>query len=56
MFAKFCKATDEGDEDARKEGSNLLNISFENQCIIDALLESIRGDGKKIKVTATFPN
>ena len=50
-FAKFCRAFDsEDDGDVKQEGRELQAISYDNQCIIDALFESILQDGRKVPV------
>ncbi len=61
-FAQFCRAHDndniDGDandnnvnvhnKDMKKEAYELLKISYENQRVVDALMESIQQNGKKI--------
>merc|ERR1719232_1483725 len=49
-FAKFCRAFDDDDETLKKKGNDLLSMSLENQLIVDALMESIRHNGKIISV------
>merc|ERR1740121_872044 len=49
-FANFCRAYDNDDETLMKKGKDLLSMSLENQLIVDALMESIRHNGKIISL------
>ena len=51
-FTKFCHGYDINDENIQEAAKSLLNISLENQLIVDALMESIRQDGKKVLISS----
>lgn len=49
-FAKYCKAVDENVEASVKEGKDLLDFSYQNQCIVSALMDSLRREGEKVAI------
>ena len=64
-FVKFCRAHDYDNDDndhncesdydnekVKREGNDLLNISHENQQIVDALMESIQRNGETISISS----
>jgi predicted dehydrogenase len=56
-FVKFCRAYDadiSDTEKVKKEAKELSKISYENQCIVDALMESIHQDGSKVAVNSAL--
>ncbi len=49
-FAKYCRGTDANDAMIMKEGKELQHVSFENQCVVNALMNSIRKGGEKVMI------
>lgn len=51
-FVKFCRGVDSDDTIAKNDGMVEINMSIQNQCIVDALMMSIQKNGEKISVAS----
>ncbi len=51
-FVKFCRGVDDDDTNAKNDGMVEINMSIQNQCIIDVLMMSIQNNSEKIPIAS----